>query len=196
MGKAKVIYFYPVLSSFIKKDLDILKEEYKLISKSFNPSKKAYLPFSFLSQFFFLLKQILTANIVVCRFVGYHSFLPAFFGWITGRPVLFILGGTECHYFPKFNYGGFTNKLYATFIKLSFRFGSHIAPVHESLVESDYEYDPSGEPRQGYKYFCPWVKIPYTPIYNGYDSSKFFYTGIERKANSFITIASNFDGSE
>jgi glycosyltransferase involved in cell wall biosynthesis len=192
----KIIYCYPDISTFIKKDLDLIKKSFPIADYSFNPSKKIFVPFRFLHQLFFLLKNIFTAHLIICRFVGYHSFLPALIGKLTGIPVLLILGGTECHYFPKYNYGGFTNKIYAIFIRLSYKFCSHISPVHESLVISDYDYDESGSPKQGYLYFCPGVTSPVTPIYNGYDSSKFYPKEVAREKNSFLTVAINFDGRE
>jgi glycosyltransferase involved in cell wall biosynthesis len=194
MKKRKIIFCYPVLSTFIKKDLDFLSQKYNLVSHSFNPKDKLLTPFRFIDQFFFLLKNIFSTDLVICKFAGYHSFLPSLSGKFFNKPVLFILGGTECHSFPSIGYGSFAKPLFAWFMKASYINATHLAPVHESLEISDYTYDESGEPKQGIRYFCPWLKAPATTIYYGYDAEKFYNTGITRIPNSFITTAIHFNG--
>jgi glycosyltransferase involved in cell wall biosynthesis len=194
MSKKKIIFCYPVLSTFIKKDLDFLAIHYKLSSHSFNPKNKFFTPFRFLHQFIFLIWNIFSAKLIICKFAGYHSFFPAIFGKIFNIPVLFILGGTECHSFPSIGYGSFAKPLFAWFMKMSYKMADHLAPVHESLETCDYTYDKSGAPKQGVRYFCPWLKVPATTIYYGYDAGKFYFTGVPRKPNSFITIAIHFNG--
>jgi glycosyltransferase involved in cell wall biosynthesis len=196
MKKEKILFFYPNPSTFINKDLDFLKIHFFLKTHSFNPKKKIYTVYFFLNQLFFLFSNIKNTRLIICKFVGYHSFLPALFGNLFNVPVLFIMGGTEAHYFPENHHGSFTNPLLSLFMKASYKLADHLSPVHESLEICDYTYDKSGKPKQGAKYFCPWINIPFTTIYYGFDQQKFYYTGKQRIKNSFITIAINFDGSE
>ena len=196
MKNEKIIYCYPIISSFIKKDLILLEKHFLLKHHSFKPYSKISILIHFFSQLFFLLKNSWNSKIFICRFVGYHSFLPGLFGYLFNKPVLYILGGGECHSFPEFNYGGFKNKFYAKILKLSYRFATHLSPVHESLIICNYQYDKSGGPKQGCLYFYPEIKATYSAIYNGYDSEKFYNKNILRIPNSFITVAANINGPE
>jgi glycosyltransferase involved in cell wall biosynthesis len=197
MPKTKILYFYPWQTSFIKKDLDLLSKEYDLLSQDFISSKKFLVPFLFARQKLFLLKNIFGAKLIICRFAGYHSYIPALYGKIFRVPVLLILGGNESHYFPSIRYGNYVKKVYGFFTRISLQLASHLAPVDESLVQCDYKYDESGAPRQGYLEFCPKVKAPFTVIHNGYDE-KIFYPKkeMERKKNSFLTVALKIDDAE
>lgn len=195
--KKKIIYFYPVISTFIKKDIDILANTHSLDAQEFNAQKKFLIPFLFIKQLGLLLLKILNTDLIICRFAGYHSFLPALMGKLINRPVLIILGGNESHNFPSIKYGNYTKKIYGFFTCASLRLSKHLAPVDESLVHCEYLYDSSGAPRQGYLEFCPHVKASYTPIYNGYDGNKFSpQKHVNRVENSFLSVALKIDGAE
>jgi glycosyltransferase involved in cell wall biosynthesis len=195
MKRSKIIYISPGNSTFIQKDIDILSEEYLVKPFHFKPSKKIYTPIWFIIQLFFLLKELNNCKALVSRFAGYHSFLPALFGKIFNIKSITIVGGTDCHKFPEYNYGSFNKKLLSLFLKLTYRFTDIIAPVHESLIESNYKYDKSGTPKQGLKFFYPFTKAKISTIYNGYDATKFTNKNTERNINSFITVASGIDGN-
>ena len=196
MKNEKIIYCYPLTSTFIRKDLIFLEKHFLLKQYSFIPSSKISILIHFFSQFFFLLKNGWNSKIIICRFVGWHSLLPGLFGYLLKKPVLYILGGGDCHSFPEFNYGGFKNKFYTKILKISYHFATHLAPVHESLINCNYKYDKSGEPKQGCLYFFPEIKATYAAIYNGYDCEKFYNKNVTRIPNSFITVAANINGPE
>lgn len=152
---------------------------------------------SFLYQFFFLLKHFRKTDIIVCMFLGYHSFLPTLFSHLFGKPCLSILGGTECHNFPSIKYGTLRKPVYAWFTKISFLNSTHLAPVHETLVLCKNDFYPTDFPMQGYRYFFPKVNTPFTTIYNGYDSEEFKpLVGINKIPNSFLTVAGHLNGGE
>lgn len=195
MNRKKVLFFYPKLFTFIKTDLEILEKHYHVKSQRFELSKKIFTPFAFLRQFIFLIANIWKADVIVCDFAGYVSFLPTLFGKVFGKPSLLILCGTECYAFPSIHYGNFNKKLLGLFTSWSYRMATHLAPVHKSMVISEYTYDDKDFPKQGYRYYCPFAIQPFTELNYGFDATKFYYTGIERKPNSFLTVVSNTEGS-
>src|SRR5688572_21323258 len=135
--KKRVLYFYPILSSFSRKDLIILQNNYSVKPFHFDAIPKSKTPFAFIKQFFFLCANIFSADILIVQFGGYQSFLPALFGKLFGKPCLLILGGTDCFSFPSINYGNFNKKVLGAFTCLSYRLCSHISTVHETLVKGD-----------------------------------------------------------
>ncbi len=188
MLKPKVLLFYNYLSSFVKKDVEILNEAFAVGSHDFYAKKKSDTPFRFLSQFFFLLGHIWSAKLVVVEFAGYHSLLPVLFAKLLGKKSLIISGGTDAHYFPGIGYGNWQKKYLRTFTRLSFKWCSHIAPKHKTLMQSLYEYDKSEPAEQGIYARIPGLKTPYTEIPNGYDPVKWRCTKAKKK-NTFITVS-------
>lgn len=184
-----LLYFYPALSSFVLKDLRIMEQEYEVRHMGFLPAKKWQTPFVWLSQFYFLLRHIWQAEVLVCMFAGYHSYFPAVFGKIAQKPTLIIAGGTDCVSFPSIGYGCFAKPILGKFARWSYQLAAHIAPVHEKLVWQEYTYQPNDFPHQGFRFHCPEVKTPHTVIYNGYDAS-FWYPEpqVKREPKSFLTV--------
>lgn len=183
-----ILFFYNHLSSFVKKDIDILAENYSIKQHDFLPKSKLQTPLSFVSQFFFLLYNIGQADLLVVQFAGYHSFLPALFGWLFRTPCVIIVGGTDAHYFPGIGYGNWQKPVLKVFTKLSFILCSHIAPKHATLMSCTYTYAP-GEPEQQGIYACvPGLQTPYTEITNGYDDVK-WHCVAPKKPNTFITVS-------
>jgi len=187
MGSRKVIYVHSVNTSFVKKDLALLESNFTVKTSFFNPNNKLLVPFQFVMQFFFLFFNIWRSNIVISQFAGYQSFLPALFAKVFNKPCLIVLGGTDCVSFPSINYGNFNRPVLKTFTAWSLRLATHFAPVHKSLVESDYTYTKDDYPKQGYKIFCPKVKGGYTELFYGYDATQ-FRNDEAKIPNSFITV--------
>ena len=189
MSKQKnILFFYNHLSSFIKKDLEILSSEFNVKQHDFLPKSKLQTPLSFASQLFFLLYNIGKADLLLVQFAGYHSFLPALLGWIFRVPCVIIVGGTDAHYFPGIGYGNWQKPVLKTFTSLSFQLCSHIAPKHSTLIKSEYAYAANEPRQQGVYARLPELKTPYTEITNGYDPVKWQCTKPKRK-NTFITVS-------
>ena len=185
--KAKLLYFHAGKSSFVIKDIEILQEKYNVIDFFFDTSDKKKYLFLFTKQVGFTLANIFGAKLIVCQFAGHHSFLPILFSKIFFKKSIVVAGGTDCVSFPSIGYGNFNNKLLARTTAFSFKSCQLILPVHQTLVEYDYTYQPNDFKKQGYQFFVPGIKTPYEVIHNGYDSQKWFCDS-EKEANSFVTI--------
>lgn len=189
MNKQKnVLFFYNHISSFIKKDLEILSAEFSIKQHDFLPASKLQTPLSFFSQLFFLLFNIGGTDLLIVQFAGYHSLLPAVLGWIFRVPCLIVVGGTDAHYFPGIGYGNWQKKFLKTATAISFRFCSHIAPKHKTLMRCVYSYDKNEPAQQGVYARLPESRTPFTEITNGYDTNKWYCTK-EKKKNTFITVS-------
>ncbi|MEO6882834.1 MAG: glycosyltransferase family 4 protein [Bacteroidia bacterium] len=188
MAKKKILYFCSGRSSFVENDLEIITKEYNVGVFVFRPKTKFYTPLSYLKQFFFILKNIFSADAFCCFFGGHHSLLPAVMGFIFRKPCFIFTGGTDCVSFPSIAYGNFSKKVLGKITEISYRFTTHIVPVHKSLVECDYTYQDNDFPKQGFLYFCKDLKTPYTSIDLGFDPNKWENESV-KNPNSFITVA-------
>lgn len=183
-----ILLFYNHLSSFVKKDIEILSTQYQVKGHDFLPATKLQTTLSFLSQLFFIISNIGRVNLLVVQFAGYHSFFPAFLGWLFRVPCLIVVGGTDAHYFPGIGYGNWQKPVLKTFTALSFQLCSHIAPKHKTLMQCEYTYA-NNEPRQqGIYARLPKLKTPFTEITNGYDTVK-WHCVKEKRKNTFITVS-------
>ncbi len=190
--KKKVLISYLDFSSFVKKDVSLLSDDFNIDTYHFNCNKKSKLPFALIQQFLFLIWNLSKYNVLITQFAGYHSFLPALFGKIFGKKTIIIVGGTDAVSYPSINYGFFYKKPIKFFIILSYRFTSLIAPKHESLIFFLDTYYGIDYPHQGIKYFLPALKTPFKVIYNGYDQKKWSFNGTKRK-NHFITVCGGWE---
>lgn len=190
MNKYTLNYYHVGLSSFVKKDIKILSEEFELNVFLFDQSKKSKLPFSFIKQFFHLLFKSKNVKGYVIQFAGYHSFIPVLMAKILMKKSIIVLGGTDCVGFPSIEYGCFYNKYLKHFTRISLKKASLLLPVSETLVFTDYSYNKEDFPHQGYKYFIPNIKTKHITIPNGYDSEKWENDTIKVEG-TFITIAAD-----
>lgn len=186
--KTTILYFYPYLSTFVKKDIKFFQEKHNVVTSGFMPKKKSYTPFFLIKQFFFILFNIGKSKIVICKFASYHSFLPALLAKIFNKPFILINGGTDCVSFPSINYGNFNKNLQGKFTKWTYQLTSHIATLHQNLVEYDYNYQDADFPKQGFAYHVKNLNKPISEIYNGYDADK-WHKNSRKIPNSFITVA-------
>ncbi len=188
----RILYFCTSTPSFVKKDIELLKDFAKVDVSIFAPSAKWKTPVSFIKQKLFLLINIWRSDVLICMFGGYHTFLPTLFSKIIGKRCIIIAGGTDCVSFPKLNYGNFQNKLLGTFTRWSFNLCSDIWPVDESLIQTQNTYDLEQNQFQGILQYCPNTKAKFEVIHNGYSADDWKIELI-KEPNSFISVAA---GSE
>ncbi|MEM6764946.1 MAG: glycosyltransferase family 4 protein [Bacteroidota bacterium] len=185
---AKILIFYPSLTTFIAKDIEIYQRNFRVSTHRFDAKHKFLTFYRFSHQFFFLLLHIWGTKLIICEFSGYHSFLPGLFGRIWGKPIQIISAGTDCVSFPSFGYGNFSRQPMGYFTGISFRLSHHIAPVHASLMYRKDTYYEGDQAEQGIQHFVKGLKRPFTTIPYGFDPEKWKPAG-ERIPNSFITVA-------
>ena len=185
--KRKLLYFHAGKSSFVLKDIEILKENFQVIDFFFDTENKKKYLILLAKQKLFLLRNIFGAKLIVCQFAGNHTFLPIIFSKLFLKKSVIVAGGTDCVSFPSIQYGNFYSKILSFTTTFSFKNCNLILPVHQTLVEYDYTYQPNDFIKQGYRFFIPKIKTPYKIIFNGYDSQQWFCSSAKDK-NTFVTI--------
>lgn len=190
--KRKALFIYPALSSFIKKDIEILENQYQLTTYELKILKKWHTPFLMIHQFFFLLIHT-NASICIIEFAGFHSFIPIMFCKLFNIPTLIICGGNDCHSFPAIRYGNHHKFPLSYATQFSLKNCTHISTKDESLWESQYHYDTRFPGWQGIKAFIPKIETPNTTIHNGYDVAFWNKLAVPRKSFSFITVSGNLN---
>lgn len=193
MEKPHLLCFYVHRSSFVARDIELLSPYYTIHEFDFATRLKASLPFKFLQQAWFLLRYRHRAVASLTIIAGYVSFLPAFFDRFLGLRSVIVLGGTDSTCFPSIGYGNYSRRLMGACTCWSLRWSSYLAPVYTTLEHSDYIYDPSGAPYQGFRQFCKPVHTPVVEIWNGFTAEEWPMRVGEPPKAHFITIIANLD---
>lgn len=190
----RILFFFVGRSGFVAGDIAGLSKNFDVREKNFPFTSKWKTPFLLLNQLLWILIYGWKTDGMICQLAGYHSFIPVLFGRCTGKPVLIIAGGTDCHYLPSIGYGNYTRKLLSVVTKFSFKKCSYIAPKHESLWNSSYTYSKEVPSPQGIQPRIPGIKTPWLAIPNGYDGTAFSPTG-EKIPGSFLTVSGNLENA-
>lgn len=192
--KKRVIYIFPNISSFVRKDIEILGSQFEVITFQFGISHKWLTPWFLIREWLFLLSFIPRSHFIIIQFGGYHSLIPVLFARLFKISSAIVLGGTDCVSFPSINYGNLRKNPLKWFTLKSLRYATVLIPASRALVEYDYTYQDCDYPRQGYKFFDPCNNTPFKIISNGISLEKFRpVAGVTRKQNSFITVCTNLD---
>ena len=97
--KTPLVYIHNGTSTFVEKDIQILKMNYSVKVFHFKTLNKYAVPFQFLNELIFLTKN-LRSKLCVVQFAGYHSFLPIIFKFLFRKKCIIVLGGSDCVSFP------------------------------------------------------------------------------------------------
>jgi glycosyltransferase involved in cell wall biosynthesis len=193
MNKQSILYISPVLSSFIKTDLKILEDNYKVIFKKGEWNKWWLIPLSFLIQFLYLLKHLQKVKCIIISFGGYWSLLPTLLAPLFSKKVYIILHGSDCASIPSLDYGNLRKPFLRLVSYWSYKFAYMLLPVSNSLMKTNNTFcqDLMPENKQGVLHFFPNLKTPYKVIPNGFDIN-FWRTDntVTKEENRFITVFS------
>ena len=187
--KKPLLYTYLNPSSFVLKDIEILEEEFDLSLHRFDVRSKYKLPFAFLKQIFFLIRNTRKQEVVIVQFAGYQSALPVLWARLFRKKSILVLGGTDCVYLPSINYGNFSKGFLAKCTSYSLKKATLLLPVSQTLVETDYDYQSDDFKKQGYKAFVKGDTAAYKVIHNGFKIDQ--WQPAEKEKNSFVTVAAD-----
>lgn len=172
--KAKILFIYPELRSFVKKDIELLSKHYDVTAMKSHSSNKLVMLLIQITHALFYLFRIRKFNTVVIFFAGNHSYFPTLIAKAMGVPSLIIVGGTDAANMPEINYGNFRKRLLSYFTSASYRNCDLIVPVHAVLEQFDYSYAPLAHKKQGVRPFVADLETEFFAVENGYDNTHFY----------------------
>jgi glycosyltransferase involved in cell wall biosynthesis len=190
--KKRIAYYNTGKSSFVKKDLAILKSKFNIVDFSFKANQLT-LAFQLIKQFFHAIYYLPKSDAVIVQFAGYHSLVPFIIATALKKKKVIIAGGTDCVSFPSIQYGTFYKKYLRWFAKKSFEQANLILPVDETLIDYKYTYTKDDFERQGYRNYVKKIKAKEVVIYNGYDSEIWKPKKVNRIKKTFITVGANLN---
>lgn len=106
MKAKKCLFLYPVSSSFVSKDIEILQKEYRVHALKLTLSKNPLLfTLGFLKILVISLVRIPFHHMVFIWFADYHSFLPILIAGIFKKKSFLVIGGYDVARIRELNYG-------------------------------------------------------------------------------------------
>jgi len=186
------LYFFHLYTPFIDIDDTIMQKEYRVKHCSFTISSPLSIPWLMLKQTLFVMRNT-NAAVMVCMFAGYHTLIPVLLAKLLNKPILIIVGGIDGVALPEIRYGNFQKKWLSKITAWSLKNCTHIAPISEYLVQSEYSYCDLAVKKQGIKHLVKDLRTPVTVIYNGFKTERWPLTEPARQDLSFLTVAANLD---
>lgn len=107
--KTRILFVYSGLSSFIRKDLEIIERHFDVKEMKvwmFFVFRKGRDPLVFLR----LLKGALWADVVFCWFANINAFFSVLFSIFLRKKSVVIVGGYDAAYLPEIDYGRFVHR--------------------------------------------------------------------------------------
>lgn len=155
--RIKILFVYSVLSSFVRRDLEILERHFnvkKMRVATFLIPRRGRDTLVFLR----LLKGVLWADIVYCWFADLNAFFSTLFSVVFRKKSLVVVAGYEVAYVPQMNYGLMLESRSVYIVKCVFRFAQKILAVSKFSRREIFNYAA-----------CEKVEL----VYNGIDCERF-----------------------
>lgn len=189
----RIFYFYTHATSSIQKDLEILRSRHSVNDLSFPSREKWKIPFLFIEQLFFLIKNAFFENwyTIIVQSAGYHSLIPCIWAKLSGHKSIILVEDSDCVAFPSLGYGHFQNFLMKHFTRWSFQLVNAVVAGHKSMFLRDNAYAGTEQSRQGILNFIPNAPFERNVIPGGFDPSLFRINSsyMARRPLSFICIS-------
>ncbi len=191
----KILFIYPVSSTFVERDFEILRQRYDMIRHYWVPEKNI---FRFCLQIarlkLSLFRSYGKVAAIYCWFVDYHSLLPVLFGKLAGIKTILIVGGYDAVCLPGIRFGLFCSNFFRVFCaRVSYRYADYICPVDKSLIRSNFTYSSAPGNKTGFRHFIKKIPARVNVIPTGYDSEYWKRYPNEEKKKQIIAAASITD---
>jgi len=136
MKKNKILLIYKWVSIYpwkmptpIKKDLELIKEDFDVTKFSFSYKK---LPS--------LIREIIRSDLIFIWFGGDHAFVTTLITRIIKHPIVIVLGGYEVAHEKEIKYGYMLNPFLRTMVKYTLNKADKVITVDESLKNDAVKY--------------------------------------------------------
>lgn len=175
-------------ATFVERDERLLREQFRLKVFRFGTKGLSFVA-SIGGYVLWILRHIWMADILFTRFAHYHAFLLGLTGFLFGKSVVIVVGGSDAIWIPRLHYGVYDHWLSRHTTRWALQLATRIVPNHESLVRGVNTYSDVSPRDEGLLCYNPTLRTPIEVVHNGYDGE--FWTprpGVERR-QCILTVA-------
>ena len=192
MSGFKVTFVYSVLTTFVRKDIEILKNINVSLSQIRSSPNKDFSNF-FINRFKEFFKSILfipKSQIVICWFCDYHGLIPLILARLFNRRFIVIVGGYDAVSYKELKYGVFQKRNLRRRIAVwIYNYATEIWVVHKSLKYGCKNSKNLFNIDSGIKTFIKNINTEIKEVPTGYDFSFWKPKKIRRNKNTILTVA-------
>jgi len=163
----KITFVGPLISTFVKNDVTILREVYDVDAIDVNLGKGSSAIFNLIKLHFRIISSLLTRDALFCWFADYYTLIPSIVGRLLGKKVFVVAGGFDITYLPHLGIGARTRPVRWFAVKNTFKIAHHIFPVSQD-TQNDLDSAVPGH-------------APSTMIYNAVDIEMYHFDPRSRK---------------
>jgi len=131
--KKKIAFISAYNTSFVRRDIEILNEQYQVEHLNFSGIKKGIIPL--IKQFFQISASLRRCDLAFVWFADLRAFLTGFICKILCKEMLVVVGGYELANHPEISYGAMINDFSRWRVKKILEWAAKVLVVDESLKE-------------------------------------------------------------
>lgn len=175
--KSKVLFIYPLRSSFVVYDIECLKKLVDVVEFPFGLKKGFHLLFRMIQLTFWMIKHGRNTKAFYLWFADSHGLIPVIVGRILGIKTITFIGGYDAVAIQELKYGAHLNFLRSYFVRIVCKLSDVLIP------SSNFTGNQLMQTLQ-----LPDLKKKIQVAYPGIDSLKFKITS-DKKRDAIICVA-------
>ncbi len=157
----KITFVGPLISTFVKNDVTILRQEYELDAIDVNLGKGIQGGLKLILLHIRIIASLLSADALFFWFADYYTLIPTIIARLLKKKVFVVAGGFDITYLPHLGIGARARPLRWFAVKHTFRFADHIFPVSQ---DTQFDLDSAVPDHR-----------PSTMIYNAVDTDLYHF---------------------
>ena len=177
MKKPKVLFIYPLRSSFVAFDIECLNKSAEVLEYPFGLKKGFHLLFRMIQLTFWMIKHSRNTKAIYLWFADSHGLIPVIVGRILGIKTITFIGGYDAVAIQELKYGAHLNFLRSYFVRIVCKLSDVLIP------SSNFTGNQLMQTLQ-----LPDLKKKIQVAYPGIDSLKFKIIS-DKKRDSVICVA-------
>ena len=178
MSKPKVLFIYPLRSSFVVYDIECLNKTANVLEFSLGHKKGIHMFFRIIQLTIWLIKNCKNSKVIYIWFADFYGIIPAIVGRIFRIKTITFIGGYDAVAIPELNYGAHLNPIRSYMVRIVCNLSDILIPSSEYTGQQLIQTLKS--PKLKYK-----IKVAYP----GINSNKFRINNT-KKRDAVICISS------
>ena len=126
--KSKVLFIYPLRSSFVVYDIECLKKSADVVEFPFGLKKGAHLFLRMLQLTLWLIKNCRNSKAIYIWFADSHGLIPVIVGRILGIKTITFIGGYDAVAIPELRYGAHLNAIRSYLVRIVCKLSDVLIP--------------------------------------------------------------------
>ena len=131
MRKTKVLFIYPLRSSFVVYDIECLNKTANVLEFSFGIKKGIHIIFRMIQLTIWLILNCRKSKVIYIWFADFYGIIPAIVGKFLRIKTITFIGGYDAVGIPELGYGAHLNSIRSYMVRIVCKFSDVLIPSSE-----------------------------------------------------------------